>query len=169
MKKLIILILLILLVGCQPRDISVVLNEGYDIIGVNDEWIDAGCTLNINADFAIDMEVSSNDIDLTTPGEYRVVYIEEYASVEYTCLRIVKVIDEEAPTVVLNPGIDTIKVFSEWVDAGVTATDNFDDDLVILVEGIVRNELVGSYEITYLVFDDAGNITELIRVVNVIE
>jgi len=169
MKKLMVLFILILLVGCLPRDISVVLNEGYDIIGVNDEWIDEGCTLNINADFAIDMEVASNNVDLTTPGEYHVVYIEEYDSVEYTCLRIVKVIDEEAPTVVLNPGIDTINAFDEWVDAGVTVTDNFDDDCVVLVEGIVRNEIVGSYEITYLVIDDAGNITEIIRVVNVIE
>ena len=169
MKKLMMLFFLILLVGCQPRNISVVLNEGYDIISVNEEWIDEGCTLNINADFAIDMGVYSNKIDLTTPGEYRVTYLEEYGGEEYTCLRIVKVVDAEAPVLVLNPGIDTIKVFDEWIAAGVTVTDNFNDDLIVIVSGIVRNEIVGSYEITYLVVDHAGNLTEIIRVVNVIE
>lgn len=169
MRKLMLFIFLFLLVGCTPRDISVELNEGYDIIGVNEEWIDDGCTLHINGDFEIDMGVYSNEIDITTPGEYRVVYLEEYGSVEYTCLRIVKVVDEEAPVVVLNPGVDTIFVFDEWIDAGVTATDNFDDYVVVLVLGIVRNEIVGSYEITYHAVDDAGNITEIIRVVNVIE
>lgn len=169
MKKLMLLVLLILLVGCQPRDISVVLNPGYDIIGVNEEWVDDGCTLNINSDFAIDMEPDSSELDLTTPGEYEINYSEEYGGVEYNCKRIVKVLDLEAPVVVLNPGIDTIVKGETWVDAGVTATDNLDTELFIQVEGIVFNNIVGTYIITYTVIDDEVNVTIIERIINVIE
>jgi len=169
MRKLLLLILLILLVGCQPRDISVVLNPGYDIIGVNEEWVDDGCTLNINSDFSIDMAVYSNEIDLTTPGEYQVIYFEEYRSVDYSCLRIVKVIDLEAPEVELNPGIDTIIKGETWIDAGVTATDDFDTELLIQVDGVVLTNIVGTYVITYTVIDDELNTTIVERTINVIE
>ncbi len=172
MKKLTLVVLLLFVItlsSCVPRDISVVLNEGYDIVGVNEEWEDAGCTLNINADFSIEMEVVANDIDITTPGEYEVYYFEEYASEDYSCLRIVKVVDEEPPTVSLNPGIDTIIVGEEWEDAGVTVTDNLDESLSVEVSGIVDNSIVGSYEITYTVTDDYLNTTIITRIVNVIE
>jgi len=172
MKKLSLIVLLLLVVtlaSCQPRDISVVLNEGYDIIGVNEEWEDAGCTLNINADFAIEMEVLSNNVDITTPGEYQVVYFEEYASEEHTCLRIVKVVDEEPPTVTLNPGIDTIIIGEEWEDAGVTISDNLDESPTVEVSGTVNSSVVGSYEITYIITDDYLNTTVITRIVNVIE
>ena len=95
MKRIIILVvLLLLLVGCRERDISVALNPGYDIIGVNEEWIDEGCTLNINSDFSIEMGVDSSELDLSTPGEYIIHYNEEYADTEYNCIRMVKVVDE---------------------------------------------------------------------------
>ena len=170
MKKLILLVLLILVLsGCTPRDIYVELNEGYDIIGVNEVWEDSGCTLHINSDFEIMMGVSASEIDITTPGEYRVDYLEEYGNVEYTCLRIVKVVDEEGPVVALNAGIDTILVSEVWIDSGVTITDNFDTDLEAVVSGTVQNEIVGSYEIIYTITDSSGNVTEISRIVNVIE
>jgi len=172
MKKLSLLLLLLFVVtlaSCQPRDISVVLNEGYDIIGVNEEWEDGGCTLNINADFAIEMEVYSNNLDLTTPGEYQVIYYEEYASTEYTCLRIVKVVDEEAPVVTLTLGIDTVLVGEPWEDTGVVVVDNLDENPSIVVTGSVNINVVGSYEITYTVTDDFLNTSVITRIVNVIE
>lgn len=166
MKKLMMLVLLILLVGCQQRDISVALTPGYDIIGINEEWMDEGCILNINADFAIDMEVSSNSLDITTPGEYNIVYFEEYDGTEYTCLRIVKVIDETRPVVALNPGIDTIIVGEEWIDAGITIDGSNND---IVVTGTVDVNTVGVYEITYTVTNEAMNVTIITRIINVIE
>ncbi len=172
MRKIILVFLLLLVViltSCQPRDISTVLNEGYDIIGINEEWEDAGCILHINSDLLIEMEVFSNNIDFTTPGEYQVVYYAEYGNEEYTCLRIVKVIDEESPLISLNPGIDTILVGEEWEDAGVTVTDNLDESPTIVVTGTVNNNIVGSYEITYTVTDDFFNTTVITRIVNVIE
>ncbi len=164
-----LLIALITLASCTPRDISVVLNAGNDIVGVNEEWVDAGCTLNINANYAIEMGVLSSELDLTTPGEYRIVYFEEYASEDYTCLRIVKVVDEEPPVVELNAGIDTVKVGTTWTDSGVTAIDNLAEDLTIEVNGTVNTNVVGSYEIIYTVTDDYLNTTIISRIVNVIE
>ena len=166
MKKLILLVLLILLVGCQQQDISVVLNPGYDIIGINEEWIDEGCTLDINDDFTIDMEVSSNNLDVTKSGEYNIVYFEEYGGNEYTCLRIVKVIDETGPVVTLNPGIDTIIVGEEWIDASITVEGSNND---IVVMGTVDSNTAGSYEIIYIVTDDTMDVTIITRIINVIE
>jgi len=164
-----LLIALITLASCTPRDISVVLNAGDDIVGVNEEWEDAGCTLNINANYAIEMGILSSDLDLTTPGEYRVVYSEEYASEDYTCLRIVKVVDEEPPVVTLNAGIDTIKVGETWEDAGVVVTDNLATSLDVGVSGTVNSNVAGSYEIIYTVTDDYLNTTIITRIVTVIE
>ncbi len=170
MKKLLmILVLLLLLVGCQQRDISVVLNPGYDIIGVNEEWIDEGCTLNINSDYSIDMGVDLSNLDLAVPGEYIVHYEEEYANTEYECIRIVKVVDAIAPVVTLNEGVDTVALGETWIDSGVNATDNFNTELTIVIDGSVNINVAGSYEITYTVTDDAENETIVIRIINVIE
>ncbi len=169
MKKIILIIILILLVGCEKRNISIVLNPGYDIVGMDTTWIDEGCTLNINSSLSIEMEVYSNNVDLTTPGEYNVIYHEEYGGELHTCLRIVKVIDDIAPTVTLNSGIDTIKKGEEWIDTGVIITDNLDDTFFTQVLGTVNINVIGTYEIEYTAIDDAGNVTIVIRIVNVIE
>lgn len=169
MKKLLVILSLLLLTGCYPREISVILNEGYDIIGVNEEWEDAGCILNVNEKTSLDMDVYSNNLDLTTPGEYEIIYSKEYDNTDYTCKRIIKVVDEEAPLVFLIEGIDTIVKGGIWNDAGITTLDNFDTDLDITVTGSVNINVVGSYEITYTVIDDAQNVTIITRIVNIID
>lgn len=173
MKKLIIFSLLILLVGCEKvvddENITVELNPGYDIVGINTEWNDAGCSLNVNDNLTIDMDISSNNIEITEFGEYTVIYLEEYNSIEYNCTRIVKVIDVIAPLVELNPGIDTIILGEEWIDAGITATDDYDINLFITVTGTVDINTIGSYAITYTVIDYYMNKTIVTRIINVIE
>ena len=169
MKKLMVLILLVLLTGCQKEEVTVVLNPGYDIVGINTEWTDEGCSILIDNELQKVMTVSSNDIDLTALGEYNVVYEKEYEKEVYTCLRVVKVVDHIPPVVVLNGGIDTIILGEEWIDAGATATDNIDTELTIEVTGTVDTNTLGSYEIFYITRDDAQNTTVIKRIVNVIE
>ena len=169
MRKLMIFMLLFLLVGCQKDDVTVILNPGYDIVGIDTEWTDEGCSILIDGELQRAMTVLSNDIDLTALGEYSVVYEIEYEKEVYTCLRVVKVEDHIPPVIVLNAGIDTVFLDEEWVDAGATATDNIDSDLIIEVTGTVDTSIIGSYEILYITRDSARNTTVIKRIITVIE
>lgn len=170
MRRLIFVLFLLLLTGCKKQDIIITtLNEGYDIITVNTSWKDSGCVLSVNDEINYDMAIDDNGISTSQLGEYEVVYKMEFREIIYTCIRIVKVIDDVAPIVSLNVGIDTIVVGEEWIDSFVTATDNFDEDLTIIIFGYVIPDSVGRYVIVYQVTDDSMNIAEVTRVVNVIE
>ena len=169
MKKLLLLLPIVLsLISCSKTVITTELEPGYDIVKVNSEWVDEGCILNENNDIYTEMIVKSNNVDTSTIGEYEVVYSLAYSSEDYICLRIVKVIDDIAPITILNAGIDTIIIGEEWIDAGVTVTDNYDDEVTVEITGIVSNNLVGTYVIIYTTTDSSGNSKSIERIVNVI-
>ena len=170
MKKLILLISIILLAGCQKEEITIVLNPGYDIVGIDTQWTDEGCSVMSDDELAVSMTVFSNDIDLTSLGEYNVIYKAEYKNKDYTCQRIVKVVDHLSPVVVLNTGIDTVLLGEEWIDTGVTVTTNdTDTNVTTEVVGTVDINTLGRYEITYITRDSAHNTVVIKRIVNVIE
>ncbi len=170
MKKLIVLSLLLLLTSCkQEFEITTSLQPGYDIISLNETWVDEGCYLLISEEGHFVMGYDTGSVDSTVLGEYEITYKKVYGEVEYYCKRIVKVIDDISPTVTLNPGIDTIKQGTTWVDALATVSDNNGGVITIEILGRVDINTIGSYEITYLVKDQSGNETTIIRIVNVIE
>ncbi len=115
------------------------------------------------------MVVKYNDVDINTVGEYDVLYEITIKDELYTCTRKVFVIDDIAPTVTLNAGIDTVVVGTEHVDASVTYFDNLDEELSLEVVSDVDTSVVGSYTIKYIVKDQSDNTTVLIRNVNVVE
>lgn len=169
MKKLLLLLPIVLsLISCSKDVINTELVAGYDIVKVNSEWVDEGCIINENDEKYIEMYVKTNNVDTTIIGDYEVIYTLAYDSEEYTCLRIVKVIDDEAPTIILNAGIDTIIIGEEWIDAGVTVTDNYDNEVTVDIIGIVSNNFVGTYTITYTSTDSSGNSKPVERIVTVI-
>ena len=167
MKKILFIVFILLLTGCKKEDITTELSAGYDILGLNTEWVDEGCLLNVD-NVVYDMDVVSNDIDLTTIGEYSVLYELDYEKETYTCIRIVKVIDDIPPVGTLYSGIDTIILGETWEDAGVNVTDNYDSEVTIVVTGTVDTSTVGTYEIIYTITDSSENQTIITRIVNVI-
>jgi len=80
--------------------------------------------------------------------------------------------DIEKPTVTLN-GNDTIYLYvgDSFDDPGVTTTDNCDSKISerVKTEGNVDTNTVGNYEVKYIVTDEGGNSTELVRKVVVSE
>jgi hypothetical protein len=168
-KLLLILPLLFLLVSCdslfKPK---IVLETGDDIVNVFEEHIDAGCYLKVGSN-KYDMTVISNNVDTDVIGEYKIEYEYEYKEKLYSYERIVKVVDEEAPTISLNPGNDTIKVGETHLDAGIEASDNYSETVEIVINSDLDITKVGTYTIQYVVTDEAGNISSLTRVVNVVE
>lgn len=142
------------------------LNAGIDTIEVNEAFIDAGATATIGNE-TITVTISSNHVDPTVVGEYQIVYQVTYLGVLYTLTRYVFVIDETAPILELNAGIDTVFIGQDWIDAGATIQDNSGEQIDLIVSGTVNSNVVGQYTITYSATDSSGNTTETIRIVEV--
>ena len=89
-----------------------------------------------------------------------------------TATRIVNIVSNEAPVLV---GVEnkTIKVGEvETFDKmdGITATDDYDSDLKIIVSGEIEKPVAGSnqnYTLTYTVTDSDGNTTTVDRIITV--
>lgn len=156
------------LVACEPT-IEVQLVPGDDQINILETYTPGPCEITYNGDTS-DIPIIDNNVDNTTPGTYTVEYEITVDEETYTCTRKVFVVDEESPVITLNPGLDTISVDDEWIDASVLVTDNYSspENIEIKVIGEVLNE-PGVYEITYQAIDEAGNSSFTKRIVTVIK
>ena len=170
MKKLLIIVTLFLLVGCTPVVEEVIpvqtLNPGIDIIGQGDIWEDAGCDVTIGTST---FKISRlNTVDNTEIAETEIQYSRVIGDTTYTCKRIVKVIDNTAPTLTLNPGIDTVLVNEEWIDTSVIATDDY-SEVSVTVDSSVDITVAGTYTVIYTATDEEGNAASISRIVTIIE
>lgn len=68
-------------------------------------------------------------------------------------------------SITLNPGIDTIYQYSEWVDGGL---DISSEELTYTVSHEINTSITGEYLVTYHVKHQSEIVHELIRYVNVI-
>lgn len=158
-----------LLLGCNDPTVKleVVLNPGIDTIEVNTEFVDAGAKATYGRQTPA-VPVESNNVDPSKVGTYEIVYTISYQFQTVTIRRIVTVVDETPPSLILNPGVDTIRVGQSWVDAGALGSDNSLESVTITVLGSVDTSVVGDYTITYRGVDASGNSTEIVRIVSVI-
>jgi hypothetical protein len=65
----------------------------------------------------------------------------------------------------------TVEVGSTYVDAGATATDNYDGDITarIATNSTVNTAKLGTYTVAYAVTDSSGNAGQAVRTVNVVD
>ena len=165
-KYIIIVILMFLLTGCTPN-IETELVPNNDTILVGNPYTMKGCKVSIN-DTEYSMKVLENTVDNQVVGEYLITYYYDHNDDRILCYRTVFVTDQEAPTVTLNPGIDTIKVNDEWVDAGITYSDNYYETLEVEIYSTVDTTKQGDYVVIYYVKDGSNNQTMIERHVTVI-
>jgi hypothetical protein len=78
---------------------------------------------------------------------------------------MVKIVDTIKPVVKLNASIDTIIKGQNFIDYGVTVSDY--TATVVYVSGSVNVNSSGTYILTYVVIDEANNITTTKRYVTV--
>ena len=158
----------VLLIGCEkaPKT-EMILGVGQDTVEINTEWLDAGAKLKVE-DKSYTAEVDG-EVDTTTLGLYKIEYHYEYKGKVYKTTRYVQVVDQRKPVILINPGIDTIKVGEEWTNAGATVTDNSLEELQIIVTGEVDTNKSGTYEIVYKATDSSGNTSLVTRYVHVVE
>lgn len=149
---------------------NVTLNGEEEVdVSINSNYEDLGMIFPEIFTHEYKYEVES-DVDVTQLGSYTVTYTLYTKDKIFLqeLVRTVNVVDETPPTVSLNIGLDTIRYGDEWEDAGIEATDNSNEELVITVEGEVGTN-PGTYSILYHVADQSGNTTTARRIVNVLE
>jgi len=196
MKKLITLIFLIFLIGCNPittgittttSDLtttqptsnlttqSTVINYeiylyiigGQDTVEINTTWIDMGAYIVINEiEYPMTTEMTVNTNQINI---YQIIYTYVYQEITYQITRYVAVLDQTPPVIELNPGIDTVYLGNAWIDAGASVTDNSNEILAVIVSGEVDIFSIGTYQITYTATDSSNNTISIIRYVNVVE
>lgn len=167
MKKILTtLIFVFLLTSCSPT-IKTNLVPNNDTILVGNPYTLKGCKVSINKN-EYSMKVLENTIDNQEVGEYQITYYYDYNEERILCYRKVFVTDQEAPTVSLNPGIDTITLGAEWIDKGVSYEDNYYETLEVQIYSTVDTSKVGDYVVIYTVIDGSNNQTTIERHVTVI-
>jgi len=116
--------------------------------------------------------VSSNNVDTYTLGAYTVTYEVSDASgnAANPVVRTVLVVDTTAPAIALaGEQSVTVDAGTAYVDAGATASDNYDGDLSgqIVTTNPVDTAVPGTYTVTYTVSDASGNTAVKTRNVDV--
>ena len=145
-------------------------------IEVGTTYTDEGATAT--DDFQGDLTASiidTSNVDTTTVGTYSVVYnvSDSSGNLANQVTRVVEVVDSQAPVLSFVGGAtithEAKTLFNIPLD--VTATDNYDADLssAVVVSGIVNQDLIGSYNLSYSVTDSSGNTAQLSRTVNVVD
>ena len=152
----------------------VTLVGGTQIIEFPDPYVELGATVTDNSDDEIEIEIDSSAVDAGTLGTYLVTYDASDSSGNDAeqVVRTVRVVDTTAPVISLD-GDDpqVIEVYSPYVEAGATATDNHDTGLTVTVDSTaVDTDTVGDYTVTYDVTDANGNVAaQVSRTVSVVD
>jgi subtilisin family serine protease len=145
-------------------------------IEVGSDYVDEGATAEDDFDGDISTQIVVENLpDTSVLGTYIITYnVQDAAGNEaQEVIRAVDVVDTTIPVINLKGNqTETIEVNSSYLDAGATASDNYDGIITanIVKEGIVNENEVGSYFITYDVSDSSGNKAEQVtRTVNVVD
>ena len=172
MKKMILAIaflLSIFLSSCKEASanhIVISLNQSIDTIEVGSTYLDPGATAKYGL-INLSVSVISNNVNTNALGIYEIIYEATHNNFIKSMKRIVTVIDETPPLIILNPGVDTIYSDESWIDAGVLVTDNSEGYITVEKIGVVLST-PGEYTITYQAIDESGNVSSKVRYVNVI-
>ena len=114
---------------------------------------------------------TEGEVDSNTAGDYTIKYTLDLKFADYEATRTVHVTPAEPPVIKLN-GNTTIdlKKGEKYEDPGFSTTDNTDGDLIgaTKVTGTVDTDTIGTYAVKYTATDQAGNVGEATRVVNVL-
>ena len=118
-----------------------------------------------NEDMSDKIQITGN-IDVNKVGEYVITYTLNYKKLNLQTQRIVKVIDNEPPKIVLK-GESTIKLTKgeEYKEYGYIVSDNYDKKIKLITK---KNDIdANSYKLIYIAQDSSGNTSETERIVKI--
>ena len=129
-----------------------------------DTYIDAGATATDNIDGTITSNIiTTGTVNNTIAGTYTITYnvVDAAGNAATPVIRTIIVLADLVAPLITLIGDTTINLIlgDTYIDAGATATDNIDGTITgnIITTGTVDTSVVGTYIITYSVYDSAGN------------
>ena len=168
MRKLILIITIVLSLSLAACNIefSAIINPSLDTVEVGSSWTDPGCTTT-----GTQCIKTNGEVDIETIGEYHIEYTAQNSKGEtLKLLRVVHVIDAISPVLHLNPGIDSVKVGTQYIDTGCFGLDNYDENISCEVDtSSVDSSIIGEYLVVYHAVDSSGNEATITRIVVVYE
>lgn len=151
------------------------------LLGVDDKTIEVGADFDpmegvqVRDDSDINLldKVSvDGHVNTSVPGVYTLAYkVSDSSGNTVDAVRTIRVVDKSGPQIIGVTDV-TINVNQEFDPyEGVTAIDNVDGDVTseIVVIGLVDADKPGEYQLVYRVSDAAGNITEVTRIITVVD
>lgn len=131
-------------------------------------YIEPGAEVTDNLDALIDSRlIITGEVQNTAVGNYIIKYnVTDAAGNEADeVTRTVRVKDSVKPVIKLDRSEITIEVHSDYVDSGITVTDNYDDEIAekLVKLNPVNKDIVGDYTIKYNVTDSSGNKADEVR------
>lgn len=123
-------------------------------------YTEPGFTASDNTDGSITNNVQvTNNVDTSVVGNYQVIYtVSDQQGNTDTAIRLVMVQDTTQPVLNLLGDNPLFVEFGDvFTDPGYTASDNYDDTVIVQVGGAVNTSQLGTYTLTYTVEDSSGN------------
>lgn len=106
-----------------------------------------------------------NHVNMDKLGSYQIIYRAGYEGVVRTAVRVVQVVDTDAPIIELVQDPDAYTLVGDtYEEEGFTAVDNYDGDISDKVEREIQEDAV-----IYRVSDSSGNTTEVVRKIRYLE
>ncbi len=139
-------------------------------VEVGEAYEEAGVEVFDNLPFDGEVVVTTI-LDTNKVGDYQIYYqvTDAAGNTSNVLIRLVYVRDSVAPTAQLNAGVDTIRAGEPFLDASVTATDNYTTEPgVEIISDPFDTTVPGTYAVVYRVTDSSGNAVELTRYVTVV-
>ena len=152
---------------------QITLNGGNEYsVEVGSVYVDPGYVASDNLDGDITNKVKvTGKVNTKKIGTYELTYeVSDSSNNEFKITRMVYVVDTTAPAIYLkgsNPLY--INVNDNYIEAGYRAIDNNDGDITsdVVVNNNIVSSTAGVYQVSYTVYDEAGNYNRVNRIVYV--
>ena len=131
------------------------------------DWTTVVGDIADNYDTTFTLIELEDNVAYDVPGTYNAYVNVTDSSGNLTTVEITVVVEDTiAPTVNLNPSIDTIYLGDDYQEQGVSTYDI--TEVTVSIDGLVNVDTIETYVITYTVKDTSGNETIMKRVVTVL-
>ncbi len=154
----------LLLTNDNVAPVLTINNEDTLYLEIGSTYTEYGATATDATEGNISASITlTSDLDMGFTGIYYITYsvTDAGGNKAQTVTRVVYVVrDQNKPVIKLN-GSDTVsvEVFASYTEDGATAMDNRDGNISnsISIEGTVNTNVIGTYLLNYIVYDQAGN------------